>query len=103
LFSGLFGVGGGTVLVPLLVLWLGYGERKAAGTSLSAIIVIAAMATIVQGTYGNVEVVKALVVGVPAIGGVVAGAWVQQRVNTDTLGLLFALVLIAAAVELILT
>ena len=36
-FRGLFGVGGGTVIVPLLVLWLGYGERLATGTSLAAI------------------------------------------------------------------
>src|SRR5262245_60553624 len=33
-FSGLFGVGGGTVIVPLLVLWHGYDERTATGTSL---------------------------------------------------------------------
>ena len=33
-FSGLFGVGGGTIIVPLLVLWFGYGEREATGTSL---------------------------------------------------------------------
>jgi uncharacterized membrane protein YfcA len=103
LFSGLFGVGGGTVLVPLLVLWLGYGERGAAGTSLAAIVVIAAMATIVQGAYGNVDVVKALVVGIPAIGGVLLGTWLQQRVDTETLGLLFALVLVGAAADLLLT
>lgn len=102
LFSGLFGVGGGSILVPLLVLWLGYGHRRATGTSLSAIIVIAAMAAVMQGTYGNVDVVKAMVVGIPAIGGVTLGAWLQQRVNTETLGLLFALVLIGAAVELVL-
>ena len=42
LFSGLFGVGGGTVIVPLLVLWLGYEEREATGTSLAAIVLIAA-------------------------------------------------------------
>src|SRR5207253_815906 len=35
LFSGLFGVGGGTVIVPLLVLWLAYDERVATGTSLA--------------------------------------------------------------------
>ena len=58
LFSGLFGVGGGTVIVPLLVLWLGYDERKATGTSLAAIVVIATFATIAQGAYGNVEVLK---------------------------------------------
>src|SRR3954453_16281224 len=41
-FSGLFGVGGGIVIVPLLVLWLGYEERAATGTSLTAIALIAA-------------------------------------------------------------
>jgi uncharacterized membrane protein YfcA len=102
LFSGLFGVGGGTVVVPLLVLWLGYGERRATGTSLAAIVVIAAMATILQGAYGNVDVVKGLVVGVPAIAGVWLGTWVQQRIATETLALLFALVLVGAAVELVL-
>ncbi len=102
LFSGLFGVGGGTVVVPLLVLWLGYGERRATGTSLAAIVVIAAMATVLQGAYGNVDVVKGLIVGMPAIGGVIAGTWIQQRTPTDTLGLLFALVLVGAAVELVL-
>src|SRR5712692_6941211 len=38
LFSGLLGVGGGTVIVPLLVLWLGYPEHEATGTSLAAIV-----------------------------------------------------------------
>jgi uncharacterized membrane protein YfcA len=91
------------VLVPLLVLWLGYGERRATGTSLAAIVVIAAMAALLQGAYGNVDVVKALVVGVPAMGGVVLGTWAQQRVAAEILGLLFALVLVGAAVDLILT
>src|SRR5215204_3111169 len=47
-FSGLFGVGGGTIIVPLLILWLGYEEREATGTSLAAIVVIAAMAALAQ-------------------------------------------------------
>ena len=37
-FSALFGVGGGTIIVPLLILWLGYEEREATGTSLGAIV-----------------------------------------------------------------
>ena len=101
LFSGLFGVGGGTVIVPLLVLWLGYGERSATGTSLAAIVVIAAMATIAQGAYGNVKVGDGILVGIPAVGGVVVGTWIQQRVRTETIGLLFALLLIAVAVDLV--
>lgn len=102
LFSGLFGVGGGSVIVPLLVLWLGYGERSATGTSLAAIVVIAAMATIMQGAFGNLELIKALVVGVPAVFGVLLGTWIQQRVPTETISLLFALLLVAVAVDLVL-
>lgn len=101
LFSGLFGVGGGSVMVPLLVLWLGYGERKATGTSLAAIVIIAIIATVAQGAYGNVSVGKGLLVGVPAVGGVLLGTWLQQRVNADTIGLLFALLLIVVAIDLI--
>ncbi len=101
LFSGLFGVGGGTVMVPLLVLWLAYDERSATGTSLAAIVVIATFATIAQGAYGNVDVLKGLLVGVPAVGGVLFGTWLQQRVKTETIGLLFALLLIAVAVDLV--
>jgi hypothetical protein len=103
LFSGLFGVGGGSVIVPLLVLWLAYDERTATGTSLAAIVVIAAMATIAQGAYGNVVLSKALLVGIPAIAGAVLGTWIQQRVHTDVIGLLFALLLVAVAVDLVLT
>ena len=102
LFSGLFGVGGGTVIVPLLVLWLGYDERRATATSLAAIVFIAAFAAAVQGLYGNVDVGDAALVGVPALGGVLIGTWLQQRMNGRTISLLFAAVLVASAVELVL-
>jgi len=100
-FSGLFGVGGGTVIVPLLILWLGYGERVATGTSLAAILVIAALAGGGQALYGNVDVLKGLLVGIPAVGGVVAGTALQQRIPERAISLLFALLLLAIAVELI--
>ena len=103
LFSGLLGVGGGTVMVPLLVLWFRYGEREATGTSLSAIAVIAAIATVLQGVYGNVDFTKGLLVGIPAVAGVLVGTWMQQRVPTQIIGLLFAAVLVAAAVDLVVT
>jgi uncharacterized protein len=102
LFSGLFGVGGGTVIVPLLVLWLSYGEREATGTSLAAIVFIAAFATAVQAAYGNLHFLDGLLIGVPAVGGVMIGTWCQQRLATRSITLLFAAVLVAAAVELLL-
>ena len=100
-FSGLFGVGGGSVMVPLFILWLGYEEREAAGTSLAAIVIIAGAAVIVQLVYGNVHVGDGLLVGVPAVGGVVAGTWLQQRVPRRKLQILFALLLLASAVKLV--
>jgi uncharacterized protein len=101
LFSGLFGVGGGTVIVPLLMLWLGYGPRAATGTSLAAIVFIAGFAAAIQGAYGNVHVLDAALVGVPAVGGVLVGTWLQQRLATRSISLLFAAVLVASAVELL--
>ncbi len=102
LFSGLFGVGGGSVIVPLLVLWLAYGEREATGTSLAAIVFIAAVAAGVQAAYGNVRLLDAALVGVPAVGGVLLGTWLQQRVHVRVIALMFAVVLVASAVELVL-
>lgn len=101
LFSGLFGVGGGTVVVPLLMLWLGYGAREATGTSLGAIVVIAAAAMLTQGAYGNLHVADGLLVGIPAIGGVLAGTALQQRVHPRIVSLLFAALMIVTAISLL--
>ena len=101
LFSGLFGVGGGVVIVPLLVLWCGYDERRATGTSLAAIVVIAAVAAGAQAAYGNVDWLKAVFVGLPAVGGVLAGTALQQRVSVRVVAGSFALLLVVSAVLLV--
>jgi uncharacterized membrane protein YfcA len=100
-FSGLFGVGGGTVIVPLLIVWLGFGEREATGTSMAAIVVIAGLAAAGQALYGNVDPGKAAIVGIPALGGAVAGTALQQRLSERAISLLFAVLLIVIAIELI--
>jgi uncharacterized membrane protein YfcA len=101
-FSGLFGVGGGTVIVPLLIFWFAYGERLATGTSLAAIVLIGLLGAAAQGgLYGNVHLVTGLLLSVPAIGGVVLGAAIQQRISQRAVSLLFAALLVAVAVQLI--
>src|SRR6478736_5251456 len=100
-FSGLFGVGGGTVIVPLLILWFGYGEREATGTSLLAIVVIATLAAFAQGTYGNVHVGAGILIGIPAMAGVIAGTALQQRIPERAVAGIFAVLLVVSAAVLV--
>lgn len=100
-FSGLFGVGGGTIIVPLLILWLGYGEREATGTSLTAIVLIALLAAGAHGAYGNVHLLEAAVIALPALAGVVAGAALQQRISTRAVAGAFAVLLVISAAVLV--
>jgi len=88
--------------VPLLILWLGYDERAATATSLAAIVFIAGFAAAVQGLYGNVQLLDAVLIGVPAVGGVLIGTSLQQRLQARSIALLFAALLVASAVELVL-
>jgi hypothetical protein len=101
-FSGLFGVGGGTVIVPLLILWFAFGEHEATGTSLAAIVPIAILGVVAHGAFGNVDVTKGLLVGVPAVGGVLIGTTLQQRLSGRTVSLMFSGLLVLVAIELLL-
>jgi uncharacterized membrane protein YfcA len=100
IFSGLFGVGGGSVIVPLLIVWLAYQEHAATGTSLAALGIVALLAALVQAVYGNVDAAEAGLVAVPAIVGVLAGTAAQQRVPARAISGIFSVVLLAVAVEL---
>jgi uncharacterized membrane protein YfcA len=100
-FSALFGVGGGAIIVPLLVLWMGYGQREATGTSLAAIVLIGAFAAAAHGLYGTVHVGKGLLVAAPAIAGVVAGTALQQRISERAVAAAFVVLLVASAALLV--
>ena len=100
-FSALFGVGGGTIIVPLLVLWLGYEHREATGTSLAAIAVIAALAAAGHAAYGNVDLWNGLLVAAPAIAGVLAGTALQQRISERAVAAAFVVLLLASAAVLV--
>jgi len=100
-FSGLFGIGGGTIMVPLLVLWLGFEQKEATGTSLTAIILIGSIAAATQAIYGNVDFWLGLGVGVPGAVGVVAGAALQQRLSERAVAAAFVALLVASAAVLV--
>jgi uncharacterized membrane protein YfcA len=100
-FSGLFGVGGGTIIVPLLVLWLGYEQKEATGTSLTAIIVIGAFAAVAQALHGNLDFWLGVAIGVPGALGVVAGAALQQRISERAVAGAFVVLLVGSAAVLV--
>jgi uncharacterized protein len=100
-FSGMFGVGGGIVIVPLLVLWLGYGEREATGSSVAAIVVIAAVAAVIHGLYGNVDFAKGVLIGIPAVIGATIGTRLQQHIPVRWISLIFAGLLVGIATWLV--
>jgi uncharacterized protein len=102
-FSALFGVGGGILIVPMLVLVAGYLERPAAATSLAAIGITALAGAVAYAALGRVHLAEAAAVGLPAALGAVAGTTLQQRVPRRALSLLFAAFLVAVAVRLLLT
>lgn len=97
-FSALFGVGGGTVMVPMLVLWRGFDEKKATGTSLLAIVIIAAYAVISYALFGTVDWVTGVLIGIPAVLGVIFGTWIQQRITDRVLSGMFAALMLFVVV-----
>ncbi|MEW6581297.1 MAG: sulfite exporter TauE/SafE family protein [Actinomycetota bacterium] len=102
MFSTLFGVGGGIVMVPLLLLLLRYDAKAATATSLAAIVFTSVVGSVAHGAFGNVEWDKAVLLGVPAVAGVLIGQAVNRRVSNRTLTLAFAVFLVAIAVRLVL-
>jgi uncharacterized membrane protein YfcA len=97
LFSGLLGVGGGVVMVPLLVLWAGYGQRDAHAVSLGAIIPISAAGVLTFGAAGEIRVWEALALAVGSIAGAQVGARLLARADERKLKLAFGVFLLVVA------
>lgn len=96
--TGLFGVGGGFVVVPALTLLLGFTMPEAVGTSLLVVTVNALVALAARGGPGAVEWSVALPFGVAAILGVAAGVRTADRLPAQSLLRGFAGLLVVVAV-----
>jgi hypothetical protein len=102
-FSALFGVGGGILVVPLLILVARWDERSAIGTSLAAIMVTAFAGVVVYSLHGEVELAEGALVGIPGALGAVVGASLQRRLTSRALALAFAALLTVVGVTLLVT
>lgn len=100
-FSALFGVGGGIIIVPLLVALAGFDGRRATGTSLAAIGITAGAGAVAYGLHGDVKLGSAALIGLPAAVGALAGVALQQRLQTRTLTIGFSVLLAAVGIRLL--
>ena len=99
--AALFGVGGGILIVPLLVLVRSFDQRRASATSLAAILVSSVAGSITYALHGDVKPGAAALVGIPAVLGVIVGTALQQRLPVRKLSYGFALVLAAVGIRLL--
>jgi uncharacterized membrane protein YfcA len=100
-FSALFGVGGGIVIVPLLLLVAGFRPHEATATSLGAIAITAVAGVVAYAVRGDIRYGHAVLLGVPAMAGAVAGAAFQQRFSGQSLTLAFSALLAGIGIWLI--
>lgn len=100
LLSGLLGVGGGIVMVPLLVLWAGYTQRNAHAISLGAIIPISIAGIATYGVAGEVRYGTAIALAAGAIVGARIGAGYLARIDERLLKIVFGTFLVGVAVLL---
>ena len=96
--SGLLGVGGGIVMVPLLVIWAGYAQRDAHAMSLGAIVPISIAGVLTYGIAGEVRLPEALALAVGAVAGARVGAGLLSRLGDRPLKLAFGSFLVAVAI-----
>jgi uncharacterized protein len=98
--SGVFGVGGGLLVVPALVLVLHFDQRLANGTSLAAILPISAASLITYWSQGNVDWNAALFISVGALGGALLGTKLMRVLPVRVITLAFVVLMLVTAIRL---
>lgn len=102
LFAGLFGVGGGFIMVPLMLLWLRFDQRRASATSLLAIVPTAALSAALYGAQGQVELLAAVIIASGALAGAPLGTFLLRRMPLVWLKWIFIAGLAATALRFVL-
>src|SRR5262245_37798714 len=100
--AGLFGVGGGIVLVPALIYWAGFSQHRATGTSLAVLLPpIGLAATLEYYRHGNVDMRAAVIIAAAMFTGAYGGAYLANRLEGPLLRLLFGVFMSSIGVYLV--
>lgn len=100
-FAGLFGVGGGFIMVPLMMLWLRFDQRRASATSLLAIVPTAALSAGLYGSQGQLDLLAAAIIAVGGLAGTPLGTLLLRRIPLLWLKWLFIAGLVATALRIV--
>ncbi|MEN6411179.1 MAG: sulfite exporter TauE/SafE family protein [Veillonellales bacterium] len=103
ILSGLLGVGGGIVLVPIMVACLGLTQHIAHATSLAVIVPTAFAGSIIYGLHGNSDLILALTLAVGSVFGASLGARWMPRIPAAQLKRLFGMLLLIVGVRMVLS
>lgn len=101
LFAAMFGIGGGVVIVPLLLLLTKMPPRIAAATSLATLLLTSMIGTARYAGSGHIDWVAAILIGAPAVVGVLVGIHFQKRLPADWLIIGFGVLIIAIGLKLV--
>ncbi|MEO7349284.1 MAG: sulfite exporter TauE/SafE family protein [Terrimesophilobacter sp.] len=99
-FSGLFGVGGGIILVPLLIVVVGYEQRRASGTSLAAVLPTAIAGMVSYASHGSVDWIAGAMLAAGAVAGSLVGTWLLHHTRQQVLRWIFIVFLLLVAARL---
>ena len=103
LIGGLFGVGGGVLVVPGLVLWLKFGQHRASGTSVATIVASAGAALVSFGVDGSVDWRPAAFITIGAVVGAAIGTRILHLIPAKTLTRAFSVLMLIAAARMAIT
>lgn len=102
LLSALLGVGGGLIMVPALVLFMGLDMHRAVGTSLGAMLPIVVVGLARHYGFGNVDLKTALLVAAGGVAGAAAGAGLSDVLPALVLKRLFGGLILVVALRMLL-
>ena len=100
--AALFGVGGGLLMVPFMVLFLDKGQHLAEGTSLLVIVPTAIVGVIAHSKRGFVDLPAAGRMALGGVVGAVVGAWIALGVSGEVLETVFGAFVIVIGVRFVL-
>ncbi len=102
ILSGLVGVGGGLIIVPALIFFLGFNQHQAQGTSLGLLLLpVGVLAVVNYYNKGNVDVKVVAIMSIAFIAGGWLGSKLALRLPEDTVKKIFAVFLFYSAFKLL--